>query len=138
MKISAVLVAGALAVSACAPKSELDAAQVRVGQLEREVGSLRAQLARKPNLPITLGFREALLGSGLVAVVETVEKKPLTVLVSLESAALGTKKSKEVRLRHDGINELSYSDGMTIELGDKLTFENSSYSAVEFTAPESL
>lgn len=135
MKIAVIILACTFALAACAPKSKLDAAQTRIAQLEQEVGQLRAQLARKPDLPITLGFRKALLGSGLVAVVETVEKKPLTILVTLDSAALGTKKSKEMRLNPTGINELSYSDGLTIEPGDTLTFENSNFTAVSFKVP---
>ena len=144
----------AIALSACAPKSELDAAQKRVSELQAQVATLQSQLTelqsqattaqaanaqlkeqleKKPALPVTVSFRKALAGPGYVAIFNTTVKSPVSVLATLKSIALGTSKSFELHLDPSVASERGHLEGIVIEQGDILTMENQNYSPVTVT-----
>lgn len=130
----------ALSAIACAPKSEVDEAKRIIGELQAQVQALQAEnqqlkaaLAKKPELPVTMGLRKALTGPGYVAVFNTTVKSPVSVLATLKSAALGTTKQFELHLNPTSATELGYLEGATIEAGDTISLENSNYSTVTFT-----
>jgi hypothetical protein len=126
VKVIAAVIAGALSVSACVPKSELDAANKRIRELE-------AQLAKKPEMPVNLAVRKAMMGPGLVAVFNTTTKSPVAALAVVKSAALGTTKQVELHLNPNAPTELSYSEGVVIEAGDTITLQNANNSPATFT-----
>lgn len=83
--------------------------------------------------PITVSFRSALMGHGLVAMLNTRTKNSITVLVSWKSHATGVKRSTQIHL--DGANkvELGHLEGFPIEPGDTLSIENTEYEPLSIT-----
>jgi hypothetical protein len=130
------LLLSVLVLSACAPAADLEAAKRQIAALQSQVSSLQAenehlknQLAKKPDLPITIAFRRALMGPGYVAVFNTTVKSPVSVLVALTSADLGTTKRFELHLNASTATELGHMQGAVIENGDTITVENANYSS---------
>jgi len=140
VKAKVLLVCSALIISACAPQSDLDSAKkqinelrARLAALEVENAKLKAQIAKKPELPVTMSLRKAVMGPGYVAVFNTTVKSPVTVLATLKSAALGTSKQFELRLNPTTATELGHLEGAVIERGDTITLENNNYSPIIFS-----
>lgn len=140
MNYKVVLICSALLVTACAPKSDLDAAKKQIEELQAQITALSAenthlkdQLAKKPELPVTLSLRKAVMGPGFVAAFNTTIKSPISVLVTIKSAALGTTKQLELHLNPTGPAEIGHLEGAIIEAGDTITLENSNYSSATFT-----
>lgn len=98
-------------LSACAPESEVDT---------------------KPELPITVSFREAMMGPGNVAIFNTTIKSPVPILVTLHSSAFGTDKRFELHLEPSHSTELGHMEGAVIENGDTITIENQNYAPHSF------
>ncbi len=141
MKLKTLVVCSALLLTACAPKSDVDAAKKQIEQLQTQVASLqaenaqlKAQLAKKPELPVTMSLRKAMMGPGYVAVFNTTVKSPISVLAKLRSASLGTTKQFELHLNPNAATELGHVEGAVIENGDTITLENNNYSTATFTA----
>ena len=149
-----------LLASACVRKSELDQAQqenaqlrTQVTQLQQQVSELRgsldamtaklsaaeATLARKPQMPVEIRFRPAMMGPGYVAVFSTTTKQDFPVLVTLKSKALGTSRQASLHLSHTTTVELGHAEGFTIEAGDEITLTNTNYEPLArvFTPPPS-
>lgn len=161
MKVIAILILGLFLLSACAPKSELDEANKKIAELQAETAASHAETAKiraeaeaaknknqnlearnsqlqakvdeKPELPVTLSFRKAIMGPGYVAIFNTTIKAPVAVLVNLHSAALGTTKQIELHLDSTHLTELGHMEGAVIENGDTITIENQNYSPISFT-----
>lgn len=140
MRTKILIIASAILLSACAPKSDLDAAKNQITQLESVVAQLqaentqlKAQVDKKPELPVTLSLRKAMMGPGLVAVFNTTVKSPVSVLAIVKSAALGTTKQFELHLNPAAATELGHMEGATIEAGDTITLENKNFSTATFT-----
>ena len=133
--------AAAMVLVACAPKADLDKANAEVARLHAEVQQLQRlnddqrqklaavekQAARKPQLPVTVKLRPAILGSGYVAVFATAIKQDFPVLLTVKSTALGTSKTVRVNLTHATPVSLSRSEGFDIEPDDELVIENGNY-----------
>ncbi len=141
MKPKILAMCSALLLVACAPKSDVDAAKKQIEQLQTQVSTLqtenaqlKAQLAKKPELPVTMSLRKAMMGPGFVAVFNTTVKSPVSVLAKIRSAALGTTKQFELHLNPSAPTELGHMEGAVIENGDVITLENNNYSTVTFTA----
>jgi len=159
MKVMSLLVL--VLLSACAPKSELDEANKKIAELQAQAAASQAETAKiraeaeaakntnqnleaqnsqlqakvdeKPELPVTLSFRKAIMGPGYVAIFNTTIKAPVAVLVNLHSAALGTTKQIELHLDSTHPTELGHMEGAVIENGDTITIENQNYSPISFT-----
>ena len=140
VRLKLLVVGFVLFLTACAPKSDLDAAkkqieglQTQVAALQTENAQLKAQLAKKPELPVTMSLRKAFMGPGLVAIFNTTVKAPVSALAIIHSAALGTTKQFELHLNPNGATELGHLQGAVIENGDTITLSNNNYSDVTFT-----
>jgi hypothetical protein len=83
-----------------------------------------------PELPVSVSFRTAMMGPGNVAVFNTTIKSPISVLVIVESAALGTKKQFELHLDPTRPSELGHLEGVVIESGDVITVQNQKYAPI--------
>lgn len=135
-----ILMCFVLPLMACAPKSDLDASKKQIEELQAHIvvlqtenAQLKAQLAKKPELPVTMSLRKAMMGPGYVAVFNTTIKSPVSVLANIKSAALGTTKQFELHLSPNAPTELGHMEKAVIEKGDTITLENNNYSAVTFT-----
>ena|SRR6266849_3959068 len=132
MKGKVLGIVAVLSLVGCVPKSDLDAAQKQIAELQAQVQALKGELAKKPKLPVTMALRRAMLGPGYVAVFNTTIKSPVSVLATIKSKALSTTKKFELHLDPSTATELGYREGATIEAGDTITLENNNYSPVSF------
>lgn len=114
-------------------KIEAEATKNENQNLEVQNSQLQAKVDEKPELPITVSFRKAIMGPGNVAIFSTTIKAPVSILITLHSAALGTTKQFERHLESSHSTELGHMEGATIENGDTITIENQNYSPVSFT-----
>ena len=96
-------------------------------------GIFAGACAKKQELPITMSLRKALLGPGYVAIFKTTIKDSVPVLVTLDSAALGTRKKFELQLSAVGATELGHVEGAVIQDNDTITVENTKYTPAKFT-----
>lgn len=133
MKATIFFILSTILISACVPKSDLDAANDQIIQLQAENARLKAMLEKKPELPVTLGLRKAMMGPGYVAVFNTTVKSSVPVLATIKSTALGSTKQFELHLNPSASTELGHMEGATIENGDTITLENKNFTSVTFT-----
>ena len=84
-----------------------------------------------PELPVSVSSRAAMMGPGKVAIFNTTIKSPISVLVTIESAALGTTKQFELRLDPTKPSELGHLEGVVIESGDLITVKNQKYAPIK-------
>ena len=114
MKFISYLILGLVLLSGCTPpKSEVDP---------------------KPELPVTLSLRDAMMGPGKVAIFNTTTKSSVPILVTLHSSAFGTDKRFELHLEPSHSTELGHMEGAVIENGDIITIENQNYAPSIFKA----
>ena len=118
-----------------AAKTEIASLTARLDKMGNELDKSSAQLAKKPDLPISVSVRKALTGPGLVAVFNTTIKSSLAIMVSVTSTALGTTKAFEVHLNPAGSTELGHLEGAVIEPGDTITVENNNFAALTYSVP---
>lgn len=133
MKFYSLLILSFLTLAACSPKSDVDEAKREAERLKAENAELKAQLAKKPALPVSMSLRKAMMGPGYVAMFNTTVKSPVPVLVTVKSAALGTIKKFELHLKPNTTTELGHAEGAAIGKDDIVTIENNNYSSVTFT-----
>lgn len=114
-------------------KAEAETAKNENQSLEAQNSQLQAKVDEKPELPVTVPFRKAMMGPGNVAILNTTIKSNVPVLITLHSAALGTSKTFELHLNPSHPTELGHQEGAVIENGDTISIENKNYSPVTFT-----
>lgn len=114
-------------------KAEAEVAKSENEILETQNSQLQAKIEEKPELPVTVTFRKSLMGKGNVAIFNTKIKSNVPVLITFDSAALGTSKKFELRLDPSHPSELGHLEGALIENGDTLTIENQNYSPLSVT-----
>ena len=109
----------------------------RIGRASERLASAEQQLARKPQMPVSVSLRKALLGGGYVAVFVTTVKQDFPILVTVKSKALGTSQQFRVNLPATGTAELGRAEGASIEPADELLLENQNYEPrrVAFSRP---
>lgn len=103
-------------------------AALEAQSLEAKAAQLQAKVNEKPEIPVSMSFRKALTGPGLVAVFTTTVKSAVPVLVTHKSSALGTTKQFELHLDPKLSKELGHLEGATISSGDSITIENQNFS----------
>ena len=135
-------------------KAQIESLNGQVAQLQKQNDELRAQLiqtsqnftaakeglaaarerlARKPDMPVSVSLRRALLGGTNVAVFTTTIKKDFPVLVTVNSRALGTSKQFRVQLNATQPSELGASEGAAIDIDDVILVENTDYEPATLT-----
>lgn len=87
----------------------------------------------KPDMPVSISFRSAMMGPGLVAIISTTIKKPLPVIATFSNPSLGRTKKMELHLSANSSTEIGHAEGVILESGDTITIENKNFSPVTFT-----
>lgn len=113
-------------------KAEVETVKAEKEAVEARNARLQEKVEKKPSLPITVSFRKAVLGPGNVAVINTTVKENVSILVTLNSAALGTTKSFELHVDPCCTTLLGHLEGAVIESGDEIVIENRNYSPARF------
>lgn len=118
-----------------AAQGQLQQAELKVNTTAEQLASANnqlssavLQLSRKPDLPVSVSFRPAALGPGLVARFTTTVKQDVPVQVTVRSKAFGTSKQFRLHLQSAGLVELGHAEGAPLEPGDELLLENQAFS----------
>lgn len=109
--------------------------QTQVDQANRFLHETKAQLARKPAMPVQIAFRKALMGAGHVAVISTTIKQDFPAIVEFKSKSLGVTKKFQVNLYQSRPSEIGHSEGATIYPGDQIIVQNEQFESVSATCP---
>lgn len=88
-----------------------------------------------PPLPIEVGFREALLGPGLVLKVKNKSSSIITTLVTLKNPTTQQEKSYRLDIPSNGITEVGHSEGWVLAHGDIIKIYNVQYQSWNGSIP---
>lgn len=86
----------------------------------------------KPELPVSVSYRKAMMGPGLVAIISTTIKQPVPVIATFSNPNLGTSKKMEIHLSASSSTEIGHAEGVILENGDTITIENKNYAPATF------
>lgn len=86
-------------------------------------------------LPVTVKFRRALMGHGLVIVLNTSMKAPLTLMLEWENKATGVRRETVINLDGRTDAERGHAEGFPLEPGDTITLSNKSFKPEKITVP---
>jgi hypothetical protein len=133
--LAALLVAGwgySESYRAQALQAALDTANQRIEQAN---AALRE--ASKRDLPVSVTFRPALLGSGLVATFKNNSSRTLEVAAVFSSPNTGQQRQANLVLPSSGVQEIGHSDGWPFTSGQHITLTNTDFRPVEYIVPGS-
>ena len=88
-----------------------------------------------PPLPIEVGFREAIMGPGLVLQVKNTSNSSITALVTLNNPTMQQEKSYRLDIPARTITEVGHKEGWVLAHGDKLKIYNEQYQSWSGSIP---
>lgn len=115
-------------------EEQLQQARADVTDLSQRAQEEIAKLAKR-DLPVSVGFREALLGSGLVAIIENHSGKPLEVAAEFSSDKTGDRKRVSLVIPANGQVNYGHTEGWAFASGQKIKLTNSDYREATYSAP---
>lgn len=111
--------------------------QGQVAQLQQQAAQSAVQLQQeaKPDLPVTISFRRALLGSGMVATFKNVGASPLEVAAIFVSQATGQQQRRNLVLPPNIIQEIGPAQGWPFAPGQRVLLSNANFRPKEAVVP---
>ncbi len=109
------------------------AAQTTAQQQQLQSAETRLAAESRPDLPVTLGFRQAMLSAGLVGVFRNTSGQELEFTLDLESPATGQRVRKAVVLNANGILEIGAQQGWAFAPGQRVMLNNPAYRPRAYT-----
>jgi hypothetical protein len=91
--------------------------------------------AVKPNLPVVINFRPAILGNGLVAVFRNTSSSQLEVAAAFSSEATGMRRGANLVIPGNGVTEVGYAQGWAFAAGQRIHLTNSEFRPAEYQVP---
>lgn len=91
------------------------------------------QLIKKPEMPISISVRQAIIGAGLVAQITNHSDKFLAVVATFENPTMNQKKSFRLDLSPKSGKEVGHLEGWTFATGDKVLIKHNDYEALNKT-----
>lgn len=88
-----------------------------------------------PEMPLEVKYREALLGSGLVASFKNTANRFLAVGVSLNNPSMHQQKSFRVDLAPGEVKEIGHMEGWAFSSGDTIAISHEEYRELEVKIP---
>ncbi|MDX1914190.1 MAG: hypothetical protein SFU55_01295 [Methylophilus sp.] len=92
-----------------------------------------AQLAKKPELPINVSYRQALMGDGLVAQFTNNSDRFLSIVATFLNPTTNQHMTTRLDLAPRAIKEVGHLEGWTFSSGDQLTIKNNDYEPTYMT-----
>lgn len=89
----------------------------------------------KPVMPVTVGYRPAVTGPGLVLKIENTSDRQLSILATLSNPTLGNTKHFRMDVSPHGRSETGYKEGWALASGDKITLSHDDYQNWDGTIP---
>jgi hypothetical protein len=105
-------------------------AQATAEQQQLQTTQARLAAEARPDLPVNLSFRQALLSAGLVGVFRNTSGRELEFMLDLESPATGQHVRKAVVLNPNGILEIGAQQGWPFAPGHRYLLNNPAYRPV--------
>jgi len=114
-------------------------------QLQQQVAQQTADLQRqstviqaeaKPDLPLSVGFRPALFGTGLVMELRNNSGSQLEVAAAFTSEATGLTQQRNIVLAPNLVLQLGSAQGWAFVPGQRITFRNMNYRPAEIVVPQ--
>jgi uncharacterized protein YfaS (alpha-2-macroglobulin family) len=111
------------------------AAEERAASDQQHIQATETRLAveARPDLPVNLSFRKALLSTGLVGVFRNTSSQELEFVLDLESPATGPHIRKSVVLNANGFLEIGAQQGWPFSPGQRVMLNNPVYRPRAFT-----
>lgn len=88
-----------------------------------------------PPLPVDVGYREALLGKGLVLEVKNLSNRTLTILAKLSNSTLQSEKRFNLTISPDETSEIGHLEGWVLVSGDQVELSNAEYKTLQTYIP---
>jgi hypothetical protein len=109
---------------------QLEATQARLEEVQTQLADVS-----KPDLPVTVSFRNALSGSGLVGVFKNNSLSPLEIAAVFSSPTTGGKRAANLVIPANGVKEIGHVEGWPFAAGQHIHLVNDRYRAVEYDIP---
>ena len=92
-------------------------------------------LLNTPEVPVTVSYRQAFAGPGLVAVFRNNSLKTLSVLATFFNPTTGQQRSSQLTITPQGVAEVGHAEGWAFASGDKITLKSADYREVSAQVP---
>ena len=116
-------------------QNQVHATEVQASAEQLQLLTTEAKLAAetRPDLPVNLSFRKALMSAGLVGVFRNTSGKELEFTLDLESPATGQLVRKAVVLNSNRAVEIGAQQGWAFAPGQRITLNDPAYRPLQFT-----
>jgi hypothetical protein len=107
----------------------------RVSAEQQQLQSTEARLAQevRPDLPIKVGFRPALLGGGKIAVIQNVSNREIEVTLDVLSPATGLTYHRALVLDANRVQQIGKAEGWEFATGQQIKLSNPQYRPIAGT-----
>lgn len=102
--------------------------------LEKQQAALEAY-QRLPEMPVLVQYRQALLGSGLVASFRNTSARDLAILATFTNPTLNQSKTFRLDLAPGQTKEVGHLEGWNFASGDTIKLTHNDYKALTVTLP---
>jgi hypothetical protein len=111
------------------------AAEVQASADQQQIQTTETKLAAeaRPDLPVNLSFRKAMLSTGLVGVFRNTSSQELEFVLDLESPVTGRHVRKSVVLNANGFLEIGAQQGWPFSPGQRVILNNPAYRPRAYT-----
>jgi hypothetical protein len=89
----------------------------------------------KPEMPVSVSFREARVGNSMVAQIHNHADKTIKVLVEASSATTGRTKTAEFVIGGKEMEEFGWADGWPFVSGESIRIHDADYSDLKVKVP---
>lgn len=96
-------------------------------ETRKEYEKVQAEYESRPELPVEISYREALLGPGLVAVFKNTSSRHLAVVATLYNPTLQKEESYRLDLSPEMSKVVGHSEGWAFASGDVIKLVHSEY-----------
>jgi hypothetical protein len=124
----------------------LQESRMRLAEVQREAERLSQVLsaratdparhdAGKPELPVTLHFRKAFWGKGLVAEIDNTSEQYLTLILSVRNPTLATARRFQITIKGGDDLAFGHDDGWQFASGDEVGIYHNDYKPLKAIVP---
>jgi hypothetical protein len=122
-------------VEAAGLQTKVQATEAQATAEAQQLQSTEARLAAeaRPDLPISVSFRQALLSAGLVGVFRNTSGKELEFTLDLTSPATGQHVRRSAVINPNGVLQIGAQEGWAFAPGQRIMLNNPSYRPIVLT-----
>jgi hypothetical protein len=124
-------------------QAENSSLRQQIATSEKGMAELRSQIAAaqaatiaaEKKMPVTLAYRRAQVGPGLVLQLRNTSNRYLEVILKRRNPTLKTQDSYDIKLPPNEVKEFGWLEKITFVSGDELTIEHADYTTLHATIP---